>query len=81
MNTGLNDEGLDLLFREARTHTTWLNRPAESAPLPSRPHFTQQTTLEGTRLLHGLLTPPLPSRHSIRCIRKRRLDFKAHAVL
>ena len=29
----LNDEGLDLLFREARTHNAWLDRPVEDDTL------------------------------------------------
>jgi 3-hydroxypropanoate dehydrogenase len=33
MNTVLNDEGLDLLFREARTHSAWLNRPVADETL------------------------------------------------
>ncbi|MBV9852782.1 MAG: malonic semialdehyde reductase, partial [Armatimonadetes bacterium] len=27
MNTGLNDDGLDLLFRHARTYNAWLDKP------------------------------------------------------
>ena len=27
MNKQLNDEGLDLLFRKARTHNAWLDKP------------------------------------------------------
>ena len=29
----LNDESLDLLFRDARTHTAWLDKPVEDALL------------------------------------------------
>lgn len=31
--TNLSDEGLDLLFRNARTHTAWLPKPVEDATL------------------------------------------------
>jgi 3-hydroxypropanoate dehydrogenase len=30
MNKVLNDEGLDLIFREARTHNVWLNKPVDA---------------------------------------------------
>jgi 3-hydroxypropanoate dehydrogenase len=33
MNGKLSDEGLDLLLREARTHTAWQNRPVDDAVL------------------------------------------------
>jgi 3-hydroxypropanoate dehydrogenase len=33
MSKTLNDDGLNLLFREARTHTAWLNQPVEDALL------------------------------------------------
>ncbi len=33
MNKTLNDEGLNLLFREARTHNVWLNQPVDDALL------------------------------------------------
>ena len=33
MNKGLNDEGLDLLFREARTHGVWLDKPVADETL------------------------------------------------
>jgi 3-hydroxypropanoate dehydrogenase len=33
MNKILNDEGLDLLFRRARTHNVWLDRPVDDALL------------------------------------------------
>ena len=33
MNQVLSDEGLDLLFREARTHYAWLDRPVDDALL------------------------------------------------
>src|ERR1700692_1717571 len=29
----LNDEGLDLIFRNARTHSVWLNKPVDDALL------------------------------------------------
>jgi 3-hydroxypropanoate dehydrogenase len=33
MNKVLNDEGLDLIFREARTHNVWLNEPVDEGLL------------------------------------------------
>ena len=33
MNRILNDEGMDLLFRTARTHNAWLDRPVSDATL------------------------------------------------
>ena len=33
MSKALNDEGLDLIFREARTHGVWLDRPVDDALL------------------------------------------------
>jgi 3-hydroxypropanoate dehydrogenase len=33
MNGKLSDEGLNLLFRDARTHTAWQNRPVDDAVL------------------------------------------------
>ncbi|CAN5402139.1 malonic semialdehyde reductase [soil metagenome] len=33
MSNLLNDDGLNLLFREARTHTAWQNRPVDDALL------------------------------------------------
>jgi 3-hydroxypropanoate dehydrogenase len=33
MSKVLSDEGLDLLFRNARTHTVWLNEPVDDALL------------------------------------------------
>ncbi len=33
MSKVLNDEGLDLLFRNARTHSVWLDRPIDDALL------------------------------------------------
>jgi 3-hydroxypropanoate dehydrogenase len=30
---GMNDDGLDLIFRKARTHSAWLDRPVEDALL------------------------------------------------
>jgi 3-hydroxypropanoate dehydrogenase len=33
MNATLNDAGLDLLFRDARTHTAWLNEPVSDETL------------------------------------------------
>src|SRR5258706_10867878 len=33
MSTTLNDEGLDLLFRKARTHNGWLNKPVSDDTL------------------------------------------------
>jgi 3-hydroxypropanoate dehydrogenase len=33
MNKLLSDEGLDLIFREARTHNVWLDRPVDEALL------------------------------------------------
>jgi 3-hydroxypropanoate dehydrogenase len=33
MSKTLNDDGLNLLFREARTHNLWLNQPVEDALL------------------------------------------------
>jgi len=33
MNKVLNDDGLNLLFREARTHVTWLNQPVADETL------------------------------------------------
>jgi 3-hydroxypropanoate dehydrogenase len=33
MSKVLNDEGLDLIFREARTHGVWLDKPVEDALL------------------------------------------------
>jgi len=33
MNKVLNDEGLDLIFREARTHNVWLNKPVDEGLL------------------------------------------------
>jgi 3-hydroxypropanoate dehydrogenase len=33
MNTVLSDEGLDLLFRKARTHSDWLDKPVDDALL------------------------------------------------
>ncbi|QSX41375.1 malonic semialdehyde reductase [Shewanella cyperi] len=33
MSTRLSDEGMDLLFRQARTHTHWLNKPVSDATL------------------------------------------------
>ena len=33
MSTTLNAEGLDLLFREARTHNAWLNKPVSDDTL------------------------------------------------
>src|SRR6202048_988038 len=31
--TKLNDESLDLIFRQARTHNVWLNKPVDDALL------------------------------------------------
>jgi 3-hydroxypropanoate dehydrogenase len=33
MSKAVTDEGLDLIFREARTHSVWLNKPVEDALL------------------------------------------------
>ncbi len=33
MNKVLNDEGLDLIFREARTHNVWSNKPVDDGLL------------------------------------------------
>src|SRR5438874_8891890 len=33
MSEVLNDEGLNLLFRHARTHTAWLDKPVDDALL------------------------------------------------
>ncbi|KAI3595655.1 putative NADH dehydrogenase/NAD(P)H nitroreductase [Cupriavidus necator H850] len=33
MNKGLSEEGMDLLFREARTHSAWLNQPVSDETL------------------------------------------------
>ena len=33
MNKVLNDEGLNLIYREARTHNGWLNKPVEDSLL------------------------------------------------
>ena len=33
MNQSITDKALDVLFRQARTHTAWLNEPVEDALL------------------------------------------------
>jgi 3-hydroxypropanoate dehydrogenase len=33
MNTVLSDDGLDILFRKARTHSVWLDKPVDDALL------------------------------------------------
>ena len=33
MSNALNEEGLDLIFREARTHGVWLDKPVDDALL------------------------------------------------